>query len=119
MLAEWVARLWQVSTQCSAGSGLISAGPDRGHQPGPTTRQTFVARLHDPSSEYTNQHLALDLMSAHVQPTDFSAEDFFSQQPTPPGLDAVLSQVQEFVERNASQGRKVVLITVSPTSSSG
>ena len=51
-------------------------------------------------------------MSAHVQATDFSAEDFFAQQPPPPGLDAHLSQVKDFVERNASQGRKVVLVTV-------
>lgn len=52
-------------------------------------------------------------MSATVEPTAFSAEDFFRQQPPPPGLDAHLEAVKAFVERNASEGRKVVLVTVS------
>jgi phosphopantothenate-cysteine ligase len=43
----------------------------------------------------------------------FSAEQFFDSQPPPPKLDEQLQAVQEFVERNASAGRRVVLVTVS------
>lgn len=44
----------------------------------------------------------------------FSAEEFFAQQPPPPRLEAILKGVEEFVERNINQGRRVVLVTVSP-----
>lgn len=43
----------------------------------------------------------------------FSAEDFFNQQPPPPKLQQHLDEVKRFVERNASAGRRVVLVTVS------
>lgn len=45
-------------------------------------------------------------------PTQFSAEDFFAQQPPPKDLDKRLEAVQRFVERNVNEGRRVVLITV-------
>lgn len=44
----------------------------------------------------------------------FSAEQFFAQQPPPPRLQEHLDAVQAFVESNLRQGRRVVLVTVSP-----
>ena len=43
----------------------------------------------------------------------FSAADFFAQQPPPPRLEEQLKNVQQFVERNINEGRRVVLVTVS------
>lgn len=43
----------------------------------------------------------------------FSATQFFEHQTPPPNLAAHHEQVQEFVDRHAKQGRKVVLVTVS------
>lgn len=51
-------------------------------------------------------------------PTQFSAEDFFAQQPPPKDLDKRLEAVQRFVERNVNEGRRVVLITVRRTGAS-
>ncbi|KAK4702865.1 phosphopantothenate---cysteine ligase (ATP), partial [Phenoliferia sp. Uapishka_3] len=48
------------------------------------------------------------------QPT-FSAEDFFRIQPPPPHLQEHLDAVKSFVERNVSQGRRVVLVTSGGT----
>ncbi|GAA5968736.1 hypothetical protein JCM11641_000714 [Rhodosporidiobolus odoratus] len=45
----------------------------------------------------------------------FSAEDFFNQQPPPPGLDKHLEDVHRFVKDNLKHGRKVVLITSGGT----
>ncbi|SGZ16865.1 BQ5605_C020g09074 [Microbotryum silenes-dioicae] len=45
----------------------------------------------------------------------FSAEQFFAEQPPPARLQEHLNAVQAFVERNASAGRRVVLVTVSNT----
>ncbi|BGP23221.1 phosphopantothenate-cysteine ligase [Rhodotorula toruloides] len=47
--------------------------------------------------------------------TQFSAEDFFAQQPPPKDLDKRLEAVQRFVERNVNEGRRVVLITSGGT----
>lgn len=43
----------------------------------------------------------------------FSAEEFFASQPPPPRLQEHIDAVREFVEKNATAGRRVVLITVS------
>lgn len=43
----------------------------------------------------------------------FSAEEFFASQPPPARLQEHIEAVRSFVERNASAGRRVVLVTVS------
>lgn len=43
----------------------------------------------------------------------FSADAFFDTQEVPTGLEKKRKQAQEFVERHSSEGRKVVLVTVS------
>lgn len=43
----------------------------------------------------------------------FSAAEFFATQPRPAHLEQHLEAVREFVERNVSAGRRVVLVTVS------
>ncbi|GAA5975845.1 hypothetical protein JCM10908_005299 [Rhodotorula pacifica] len=50
-----------------------------------------------------------------AEPTIFSAEEFFAQQPPPKDLDKRLAAVQRFVEVNINQGRRVVLITSGGT----
>ncbi|KDE03222.1 hypothetical protein MVLG_06279 [Microbotryum lychnidis-dioicae p1A1 Lamole] len=45
----------------------------------------------------------------------FSAEQFFAEQPPPARLQEHLNAVQAFVERNASAGRRVVLVTSGGT----
>ncbi|SCV67729.1 BQ2448_5340 [Microbotryum intermedium] len=45
----------------------------------------------------------------------FSAEQFFAEQPPPAKLQEHLNAVQAFVERNASAGRRVVLVTSGGT----
>ncbi|KAK4058371.1 Phosphopantothenate--cysteine ligase cab2 [Microbotryomycetes sp. JL221] len=45
----------------------------------------------------------------------FSAEQFFASQPPPPRLDEHLKAVKAFVERNASKGKRVVLVTSGGT----
>ncbi|PWN89537.1 DFP-domain-containing protein [Acaromyces ingoldii] len=45
----------------------------------------------------------------------FSATQFFEHQTPPPNLAAHHEQVQEFVDRHAKQGRKVVLVTSGGT----
>lgn len=42
----------------------------------------------------------------------FSAETYFATQPPPPTLDEDVSRVRNFVKRQVSEGRKVVLVTV-------
>lgn len=49
-----------------------------------------------------------------AEPTMFSAEEFFAQQPPPKDLDQRLDAVRRFVEFNINQGKRVVLITASP-----
>lgn len=43
----------------------------------------------------------------------FSADAFFDTQEVPAGLEKKRKQAQSFVERHNSEGRKVVLVTVS------
>ena len=43
----------------------------------------------------------------------FSADAFFDTQEVPSGLEKKRKQAQSFVERHNSEGRKVVLVTVS------
>ncbi|GAA5929043.1 phosphopantothenate--cysteine ligase CAB2 [Sporobolomyces koalae] len=45
----------------------------------------------------------------------FSAEDFFAQQPPPARLEELLQGVQAFVEKNINEGRRVVLVTSGGT----
>jgi hypothetical protein len=56
------------------------------------------------------------MVSAAVAPsssgTTFSAESYFETQPPPPTLDADTHKVAEFVQRQAHEGRRVVLVTV-------
>ncbi|GAA5821448.1 hypothetical protein JCM3770_007086 [Rhodotorula araucariae] len=47
--------------------------------------------------------------------TQFSAEQFFAQQPPPARLDEHLAAVQRFVGANLAQGRRVVLVTSGGT----
>ena len=49
-----------------------------------------------------------------AEPATFSAESYFATQPRPPSVDHDLAPVREFVKRHGEQGRKVVLVTVSP-----
>ncbi|GAA6000431.1 hypothetical protein JCM10207_008008 [Rhodosporidiobolus poonsookiae] len=49
------------------------------------------------------------------EPTQFSADDFFAQQPPPKDLDRHLKDVHRFVQHNLDQGRKIVLITSGGT----
>lgn len=42
----------------------------------------------------------------------FSAESFFASQPVPATLEEDLKRVEAFLQFQASQGRRVVLITV-------
>ena len=44
----------------------------------------------------------------------FSAERYFATQLPPPGLEQDVARVREFVQRQAQEGRKVVLVTVCP-----
>ncbi|GAA5867273.1 hypothetical protein JCM3774_002396, partial [Rhodotorula dairenensis] len=50
-----------------------------------------------------------------AEPTVFSAEEFFAQQPPPKDLDRRLEGVRRFVEANLDAGRRVVLITSGGT----
>ncbi|GAA5947871.1 hypothetical protein JCM3765_001121 [Sporobolomyces pararoseus] len=45
----------------------------------------------------------------------FSAEEFFAQQPPPARLEEILKGVAEFVERNINNGKRVVLVTSGGT----
>ncbi|GAA5849598.1 hypothetical protein JCM8547_000507 [Rhodosporidiobolus lusitaniae] len=49
------------------------------------------------------------------EPRQFSADEFFAQQPPPPELDARLDEVHRFVRHNLEQGKRVVLITSGGT----
>ncbi|GAA5873252.1 hypothetical protein JCM5296_004223 [Sporobolomyces johnsonii] len=49
------------------------------------------------------------------QSQQFSAEEFFAQQPPPHNLEEHLAAVKAFVERNVNEGRRVVLITSGGT----
>jgi hypothetical protein len=44
--------------------------------------------------------------------TVFDAETFFATQHPPPRLDQDLEAVQRFVQKHASEGRRIVLVTV-------
>ena len=48
----------------------------------------------------------------HREPT-FSAESYFETQPPPVSLQHDIERVREFVQRQQSEGRNVVLVTVS------
>lgn len=52
-------------------------------------------------------------MSASDESSSFSAESYFSTQPPPAGLEQDIAGVKQFVQRQASSGRNVVLVTVS------
>ena len=52
----------------------------------------------------------------NVEPTTFSAEDYFATQTPPSSLHHDVEQVKNFVARQAKEGRKVVLVTVRPLS---
>ncbi|GAA5885645.1 hypothetical protein JCM6882_007510 [Rhodosporidiobolus microsporus] len=45
----------------------------------------------------------------------FSAEDFFAQQPPPKDLDKHLDDVRQFVQHNLDKGKRVVLVTSGGT----
>ncbi|BGP15801.1 hypothetical protein JCM10213_005717 [Rhodosporidiobolus nylandii] len=47
--------------------------------------------------------------------TQFSADDFFAQQPPPKDLDKHLEDVHRFVQHNLREGRKIVLVTSGGT----
>ncbi|EDR07987.1 uncharacterized protein LACBIDRAFT_185029 [Laccaria bicolor S238N-H82] len=51
----------------------------------------------------------------NVEPTTFSAEDYFATQPPPSTLHHDVEQVKNFVARQAKEGRKVVLVTSGGT----
>jgi len=55
-------------------------------------------------------------MSTEGKGSTFSAESYYATQPSPSSLDHDISGVREFVSRQASKGRNVVLVTVSPLS---
>ena len=46
-------------------------------------------------------------------PGAFSADAYFTMQPAPENLDVVVRGVEEFIERQMREGRRVVLVTVS------
>lgn len=46
------------------------------------------------------------------EPSTFSAETFFATQDPPPKLPSILEGVAQFVKKHASEGRKIVLVTV-------
>jgi phosphopantothenate-cysteine ligase len=50
----------------------------------------------------------------NVEPTTFSAEDYFATQTPPSTLHHDVEQVKNFVARQAKEGRKVALVTVRP-----
>ncbi|GAA6027645.1 hypothetical protein JCM8097_007962 [Rhodosporidiobolus ruineniae] len=50
-----------------------------------------------------------------AEPTQFSADDFFAQQPPPAQLDHHLDQVNAFVQHNLRQRKRIVLITSGGT----
>lgn len=51
----------------------------------------------------------------HTKPTTFSAESYFATQLPPQHLQQDVENVRDFVERQAKEGRNVVLVTVSIT----
>lgn len=55
----------------------------------------------------------LAAMTETPERPQFSADEFFASQPPPARLEEHLKAVREFVERNVSAGRRVVLVTVS------
>ncbi|KAE9391599.1 DFP-domain-containing protein [Gymnopus androsaceus JB14] len=54
-------------------------------------------------------------MSASDESSSFSAESYFSTQPPPAGLEQDIAGVKQFVQRQASSGRNVVLVTSGGT----
>ncbi|GLB42069.1 putative DNA / pantothenate metabolism flavoprotein [Lyophyllum shimeji] len=54
-------------------------------------------------------------MQASVEPTSFSAEEYFATQPPPSSLEDTINSVREFVARQAKEGRNVVLVTSGGT----
>ncbi|PPQ81403.1 hypothetical protein CVT26_007676 [Gymnopilus dilepis] len=51
----------------------------------------------------------------HTEPTTFSAEQYFATQPPPPTLQHDVEKVREFLQRQKSEGRAVVLVTSGGT----
>ncbi|KAF8903349.1 phosphopantothenate-cysteine ligase [Gymnopilus junonius] len=51
----------------------------------------------------------------HTEPTTFSAEEYFATQPPPLTLQHDVENVREFVKRQKSEGRAVVLVTSGGT----
>lgn len=52
-------------------------------------------------------------MSADSEPPSFSAASYFATQLPPASLEHDVEGVREFVARQAQEGRRVVLVTVS------
>lgn len=48
-------------------------------------------------------------------PGTFSADNYFSMQPAPDNLEVVVRGVEEFIACQMRDGRRVVLVTVSPS----
>ena len=51
-------------------------------------------------------------MTMDTKPTTFSAETYFATQAPPPTLDQDVQNVRSFIQRQAEEGRRVVLVTV-------
>jgi len=51
----------------------------------------------------------------HTETTTFSAEEYFATQPPPPTLDKDIAAVRQFIQRQANEGRNVVLVTSGGT----
>ncbi|KAF9010071.1 phosphopantothenate-cysteine ligase [Cyathus striatus] len=50
-----------------------------------------------------------------TEPTSFSAESYFETQPPPPTLQHDIQEAKAFIDRQAIEGRKVVLVTSGGT----